>query len=126
MTQLSFEPPGDHLFVKSVGENGIRIGERCYTRSLILRRDRVVDDWPPQSIEAFEERHFEVLLEMKPEVVLLGTGSRQRFLSPEQQMTFYRRQIGIEVMTTQAACRTFNVLASEHRDVVAALLPLAA
>jgi uncharacterized protein len=54
----------------------------------------------------------------------MGTGERQVFLAPELLMVFYRQSVGIEVMNTQAACRTFNVLVSEDRNVVAALMPL--
>jgi uncharacterized protein len=61
---------------------------------------------------------------LKPEIVLIGTGSKQIFLPPELMMFFYSRNTGFEVMTTDAACRTFNVLASEGRKVVAALLPV--
>jgi uncharacterized protein len=57
-------------------------------------------------------------------VVLMGTGTRQQFPPVERMMEFYRRGIGAEVMSTAAACRTFNVLVSEQRLVVAALMPL--
>ena len=64
------------------------------------------------------------LRNLKPEVILIGTGNQQVFLPPAAQVHFFRRNIGFEVMTTDAACRTFNVLIAEGREVVAALLPL--
>ena len=67
--------------------------------------------------------HLLSIFEMKPEVVLLGTGAKQVFLPPQLMMQFYNKGIGIEVMTTDAACRTFNVLVSEGRNVLAALMP---
>jgi uncharacterized protein len=57
-------------------------------------------------------------------VILIGTGARQVFLPPATQIHFFRRNVGFEVMSTDAACRTFNVLAAEGRHVVAALLPI--
>jgi uncharacterized protein len=74
-------------------------------------------------MDELDERRLEPVFALRPEVVLLGTGARQVFPSPELLMCFHRRGIGIEVMATAAACRTFNVLVSERRKVVAALLP---
>ena len=64
------------------------------------------------------------VFDLQPEIVLIGTGRKQVFLQPELMMSFYRREVGFEVMSTHAACRTFNVLVSESRNAVAALLPV--
>ena len=124
MTDLSLEPPGDHLFIRALGENGIRVGERWITGAFIIGRQHVQTDWPPQTLDQLSEAHFGPILELKPELVLLGTGSRQGLVSPALLRSFYAAGVGIEVMTTDAACRTFNLLAAEDREVVAALLPL--
>jgi len=94
-----------------------------YSSAIILSADKIIPDWPVTSVEDIELRHLEKILELSPEVVLIGTGERQAFLTAEQMMFFYEQQIGIEVMTTSAACRTFNVLVSESRNAVAALIP---
>jgi uncharacterized protein len=65
-----------------------------------------------------------VIFDLQPEVILLGTGVTQVFLPPAIQVHFFQRNYGFEVMTTDAACRTFNVLVAEGRHVVAALMPL--
>jgi uncharacterized protein len=75
-------------------------------------------------VEDINEENLQALFELQPEVVLIGTGNTQVFLPPATQVHFFRRGIGFEVMTTDAACRTFNVLISEGRQVVAALIPL--
>ncbi len=124
MTELIFDAPGEHVHVRSANEDGIRVGDQLFERAVILARDEIVGDWGPQCMDEVTDADFEPLLARRPEVVLIGTGAQQQFLSPKRQMAFYREQIGVEVMTTPAACRTFNVLASEHRDVVAALLPV--
>ena len=72
--------------------------------------------------DALAEVHFAVLAALKPEVVLLGTGSRLRFPSPRLTAALARAGIGLEVMDVQAACRTFNILAEEERRVAAALV----
>jgi uncharacterized protein len=120
---LTLEKPGDHLFIRSVSAQGIQVVDDFYTSSIIVSANRVIPDWPVKSIENITEQHLDAVLELRPEVVLIGTGARQAFLPPRQMMFFYSRNIGVEVMTTDAACRTFNVLASELRNVVAALIP---
>lgn len=124
MTELTLERPGQHLFISATGARGIRVADTWLARSLIITPDTLVDDWAPQSIGALREEHLQVVLALEPEVVLLGTGARQVFLPPERLALFYRHRTGVEVMTTEAACRTFNVLASDGRNAVAALLPL--
>jgi uncharacterized protein len=121
--ELTLERPGDHLFVRSVSSAGIEIVDRLYPGPLILSAGKVVDDWAVGRLHDLSERQLESVFNLEPEVVLIGTGASQIFLAPEVMMHFYRRGIGIEVMSTDAACRTFNVLVSEGRKVVAALLP---
>jgi uncharacterized protein len=121
---LTLERPGDHHFIRSIGERGIRIGDAYYLRSLIVSASELVTDWAPQRPDELEEAHLQEIIALQPEVVLLGTGARQHFLAPRDMYCFYRQGIGIEVMTTDAACRTFNVLVTEGRPVAAALMPL--
>ena len=119
---LTLEQPGDHLFIRSVSARGIQVVDEFYNSSIIVSTKQVTPHWPVNSVENITEQHLEKVLDLQPELVLIGTGARQAFLSPRQMMYFYSRNIGVEVMTTDAACRTFNVLVSESRNVVAALL----
>ena len=89
--------------------------------SLVVCIDRVLEAWAPD-FEHLEEGHFAQLLELDPELVLLGTGVVFRFPPPALTRPLVEAGIGLEVMDTQAACRTYAVLASEGRRVVAALL----
>ncbi len=124
MSQLVLERPGRHLTVRSADADGIRIGDTRYRDALVLGPQELLADWPPSCVEDLAPIHFDAVLAMDPEVVLLGTGETQQFLPPALLAPFYRAGVGVEVMSTQAACRTFNVLAMEERRVVAALLPL--
>ncbi|MBT8048126.1 MAG: Xcc1710-like domain-containing protein [Xanthomonadales bacterium] len=119
---LNLEQPGDHLFIRSFSNEGIQVVDDVYVSSIILSARQVVADWPVSSVEQITAERLKAVLELDPEVVLIGTGTRQAFLPPELMMFFYSRNIGIEAMTTDAACRTFNVLVSESRRVVAALI----
>ena len=120
--ELTLERPGDHLFIRSVSDDGIRIGEDTHRGPLIVSADELVTDWPVRSVEDLDEALLDLILDLGPEVVLIGTGEQQHFLPPPLMMHFYSRQVGVEIMDTRAACRTFNVLVSESRNVVAALI----
>jgi len=121
---LTLQRPGDHLFIKAISDEGIQVGEQWYSGPLIISATSLVTDWDARSVEDLLPHSFDPIFELSPEVVLMGTGTRQHFPPMELMMEFYRRGIGAEVMSTTAACRTFNVLVSEQRLVVAALMPI--
>lgn len=121
---LSFQAPGEYHFIRSISAAGITIGASTYSQSLIVTADQLFTDWPPQRFEDLQPPHLDALLRLQPELVLLGTGSRQQFPPAAFMMEFYQRGIGIEVMATAPACRTYNVLVAESRQVLAALLPM--
>ena len=81
--------------------------------------------WQARGIEDLGEEYFSALLDMKPALVIFGSGAKIRFPRPEWLRGLVAARVGIETMDTAAACRTYNVLASERRSVVAALLPSA-
>jgi len=121
---LVLDNPGDSLFVRSVTAEGIQVGDEVYRKPIILNAEQVIDEYPIYSTEQLTEENLGGLLSLQPDVVLIGTGAQQQFLQPRQLMFFYSRKIGVEVMNTYAACRTFNVLASELRNVAAVLIPI--
>jgi uncharacterized protein len=121
---LSFQAPGEHHYIRALSREGIIIGDKTYRQSLLLAADQLVSNWPPQRMAELEPSHLDALFQLQPELVLLGTGSKQEFPSGEFMMEFHRRGVGIEIMNTAAACRTFNVLVAESRQVLAALFPL--
>lgn len=122
--EFNLEVPQDQFFIRSVSEKGIRVHEDYFNQPFILSGQRIIPDWGVKTVEDINEESLQALFDLQPEVVLIGTGNTQVFLPPATQVHFFRRGIGFEVMTTDAACRTFNVLAAEGRVVVAALLPL--
>lgn len=109
-------------FVRSYGPGEVRVGETVLTRSCLVSAAQLVSDWRPQSVEELELSDIDAILKLDPEIVVLGSGDRQRFPSNEWTAALLSRGIGCEVMDTGAASRTYNVLVSEDRRVVAALL----
>ncbi len=93
-----------------------------WTRSVIVPWRGEAFDWPVHRLEDLRENHFEQLLALQPELVVFGSGARLRFVAPALHRALIERRIGVETMDTAAACRTYNVLASEGRTVAAALL----
>ena len=107
--------------IHSYTAGSVVIAETTYNSSLILSSDTIIDDWSPENIFQLNQNDLDQILELDPELVLLGTGARLHFPEHAITMAFYSRNIGIEVMDTGAACRAFNFLAAEGRKVVAAL-----
>jgi uncharacterized protein len=97
--------------------NGVR-----YERSMVVLPDRVVTDWHVPTLESLTQDSIVALVELKPELILLGTGELLRFPDPRILAGLMAERIGAEVMDTQAACRTYNILAAEGRNVAAALI----
>jgi len=121
---FNLEIPENHLYVRSIGQDGIRVGDDYFARPFILSGQEIVPEWKVNSFSDISEETLQLIFDMQPELVLIGCGKDQTFLPPATQALFFRRNISVEVMVTDAACRTFNVLVAEGRNVVAALLPV--
>ncbi len=120
--EFNREAAGEANAIVACTENEVRLRHRAIAGSVIVTRDTVQDDWRPPAPETLSIDDFANLLALAPEVVLLGTGSRQRLPPPALYAAFAERGIGLEVMDNRAACRTFNLLLSEYRDVAVALM----
>ncbi len=110
--------------VQAYGPAGIRIGGRTYGGALILTPGRIITDWGPRDAAELGSDHLQALLDLDPELIVLGTGAVQVFPAASLYRVLTARRVGIEVMDTGAACRTYNFLLAEGRRVVAGLLPL--
>lgn len=110
--------------ITSYGPGYFAIGDRILRQSIIICADGTVTSWAPDHLADLDEGHVRQIISHGPEVVLLGTGASQSFPPPELLRPFVESGLGLEVMDTAAACRTFNVLAAESREVVAGLLPI--
>jgi uncharacterized protein len=98
------------------------VGARHFESSLVVPWAGPVQPWPVCSFEDLSADLFEQIARLDPELVIFGSGTRLRFPKPQWLQALIGRHIGVETMDTPAACRTYNVLVSEQRSVVAALI----
>ena len=104
------------------GPEGVIVNGIEHRRSVLVPWRGEVVPWEAAAFDALDEAHFEAIAALGPELVIFGSGPRLRFARPALLRPLMARRIGIETMDTSAACRTYNVLLSEGRSVVAALL----
>jgi uncharacterized protein len=100
----------------------IAINQQRYPQNLIIMPHILRLDWYDGTFADLQLDNLSVLLELKPEVVLIGTGKKHAFLHPKIYHNLTKQNIPVEFMTTAAACRTYNILMSEGRNVAAALI----
>jgi uncharacterized protein len=122
--KLHADTHGSLNTVTAYGTGYVEINRQRYEGPVLVRPEGEVLLWGVAGFDALAHEHFEALLAHAPDVVLLGTGERQRFPHPRLTAPLVQVRIGVEVMDTRAACRTYNILMSEGRRVLAALLPL--
>jgi uncharacterized protein len=120
--KFALQEPGTANFVEACSATEIRVGGRIIRASVILTATDLVLEWPPRHVRELAPEHLKNALDLAPEVILLGTGQRQVFPDAHVLAAVHRAGIGIEVMDTRAACRTFNILLQEGRKVAAALM----
>jgi len=112
--------PGLQLF-SGYGAGYVSVNNVRYENCVVVT-PQAVSVWAVDGFEALVAADFSFIAELKPEIVILGTGAKQRFPGPELGRALAASGAGIEVMDTRAACRTYNILASEGRKVVAAIV----
>ena len=114
-------PSADYVFV-NYGDGKLKVNQTDYDSSLIIFPDMLHTDWPVSSVNELEVQHFEEIIARSPDIVLLGTGQQQKFPSVELRRSLVQAQLNLEIMDTAAACRTYNLLVAEGRDVAAAVI----
>ena len=107
--------------ITGYGEGYVMVNGERRSSSLVVLPDRI-EEWPAKRFDQLSTEDFTYLKNLKAEIVLLGTGPRQRFPHPRLTAELASAGIGLEVMDLQAACRTYNILVAEERKVAAALL----
>ena len=110
------------LAITAYDAGRIAVNGRLLTKSFLLTPHRLIEDWPPDSFDSLTEADLQAVADINCPIVLLGTGLRQRFPAPALLRSLIDRRMGVEVMDTSAACRTYNILMAEGRDVAAALI----
>ncbi len=114
------DSPGSHR-ITGYGAGYVAVNGESITCSFIITPEALITDWSPQCVDELDEAALEAVLRLSPSVVLLGTGAEQHFPPSSLLAPLLGQGIGIDVMTTAAACRTFNILVAEGRSVAAGL-----
>ncbi|MHB1677922.1 MAG: Mth938-like domain-containing protein [Sulfuriferula sp.] len=113
---------GLNLFT-GYGDDYVIINQERYVQpSLLVTPNQIILDWKVNDFNELQAQHFAAMLEYTPEITILGTGHRLRFPHPRLVAELTNAGIGLEVMDTKAACRTYNILVAEGRRVVVAIL----
>jgi uncharacterized protein len=120
--KLQLTNTGSQKMFTAQGPGYVEVNGVRYQQAIVVTPDQVLTDWAAEDFASLAASHFAYLLALQPEILLLGTGERQQFPHPGLYRELIRAGIGIECMDTAAACRTYNILMSEDRKVVAAIL----
>lgn len=120
--KLHTTPTQQYQTVTGYDENGVEINAVSYSPSLIVLPEQAPAPWPVNRFEDLKSEHFAQIAALSPDVVIVGTGARQRFAHPKLFSMLTARRIGIECMDSQAACRTYNILMAEGRKAALALI----
>lgn len=112
----------DGLAITGYGPGWVGVNGEKITTSIIIGSRGQRLEWSCNGFDALSPAHFSQLAELEAELVIFGSGSRLRFPEPAWLRPLIDKRIGLETMDTQAACRTYNILAGEGRNVLAALL----
>ena len=120
--KLQSDPHSGANTITGYGDGYVEINKTPYAHAVVLSSDGAISQWPAQTFDDLAAHHFSQLVDLKPELILIGTGSRQRFPKPELLKDLISAKIGFEIMDSQAACRTYNILVGEGRKVLLALI----
>ena len=120
--KLQSDPHSGANTITGYGDGYIEINKIPYSHSVLLSSDGEILEWAVKSFDGLSSSDFAQMASLKPELIIIGTGKRQRFPKPELLMTLIEAKIGFEVMDSQAACRTYNILVGEGRQVLLALI----
>ncbi len=108
--------------IEAYDKNLITIKGITYHESIVLTATKIISPWPVSILSDLSEKNLEAIFSLEPDVVLLGTGEKQKFPDISIRATFAKHNLAVDVMTTGALCRTFNILVAEDRNVAAAII----
>jgi len=116
------ESQDEGYIITAYGDNSVSVNGKTFEQSLILANTEFSENWGITAIEQLTADHIEQVLSFDPELIIIGTGNKLVFPPVEIYAAIIQRGIGVDFMDTHAACRTYNILMSEGRGVVAGLI----
>jgi uncharacterized protein len=114
--------PGDGHLINGYAPGRVVVDGRSYREGLIVSPERIVEGWGPAAAGELTVDHIRDLLALEPQVIVIGTGQRQVFPSPAVYAAAMQCGVGVEIMDTGAACRTYNIVMAEGRRIAAGLI----
>lgn len=122
MPSLTLDDNSALYQIRAYQPGEITVNDKVFNNSVIVTPTQLVSDWPPQTVQELTAQHFAWIAATRPDILLIGTGAKMVFLPQEIYGELINLGIGVECMDTSAACRTYNALSAENRNVAAALL----
>jgi len=122
MASLDLDNNPSHYQIRAYQPGMLRVNDKTITTSIIITANALIENWQPQTISELTSESLQAILDLKPDIVLIGTGATLIFPSADIYGPIIQQGIGVEIMDTRAACRTFNALTAESRNVAAALI----
>lgn len=122
MPSLDLDSNQARYQIRAYKPGSLQINEQIYTVSLIISPEQLITNWAPQSILELTSPDLAPILALKPDILLIGTGEKLIFPAISVYGDLINHGIGVEIMDTSAACRTYNALTAENRNVIAALI----
>lgn len=120
--QLTVDKPNALYTISSYEKGSITIADKQYDNSVIVAADNIISPWTVADVNSLNIGHFQPIFELQPEIILLGSGENIQFPEAAIVAEIVAKKVGFETMDTIAACRTYNLLIAEGRQVVAALM----
>jgi len=108
--------------IRGYRPGSIQINEHFFQKSIIVMPNQLISDWAPQAFSELTSETLAIILKLHPDILLIGTGSMLQFPPTAIYGELINAGIGVEIMDTHAACRTYNVLTAENRNIAAALI----
>ncbi len=121
--KFTLDSRSDINLIRGYGAGEVRIGELVHHAPCIVTAQQLVLDWQVSDVASLVAADLEAIFNLKPDVVLMGTGAQQSFPPRAIRAAFAVHRVGLEVMDLGAACRTYNILVQEERRVAAVLFP---
>jgi uncharacterized protein len=120
--KLHSDPQSSLNTITGYGIGYIEVNSKVYPHALIVQPEGEISPWPVSAFADLSSDNLASLCVLKPELIIIGTGKKQQFLKPELIKPLIQAKIGFEMMDSQAACRTYNILMNEGRQVLAAII----
>lgn len=124
MATLDLDNNQSHYQIRAYQKGSLKVNDKIITTSIIITANELIENWQPRTITELTADSLQPVITLKPDILLIGTGSALVFPAPAIYGHIINLGIGVEIMDTSAACRTFNALTAENRRVAAALIIL--